>query len=53
MADDSRIREFKWYDYVYDSYGNWTQYTYEQEAVFAVGTDEKSTYTIKRQIEYY
>ena len=53
MADDSRIREFKWYDYVYDSYGNWTQYTYDQEAVFAAGTDGKSTYTIKRQIEYY
>lgn len=53
MADDSRIREFKWYDYVYDSYGNWTQYTYDSEAVFAVGTDEKSTRTIKRQIEYY
>lgn len=53
MEDDSRIREFKWYDYVYDSYGNWTQYTYDSEAVFAVGTDEKSTRTIKRQIEYY
>ena len=53
MDDDSRIRQFKWYDYVYDSYGNWTQYTYDSEAIFAVGTDEKSTTTISREIEYY
>ena len=53
QEDDSRIRQFKWYDYVYDRYGNWTQYTYDSEAIFAVGTDEKSTTTISREIEYY
>ena len=53
MDDDSRIRQFKWYDYVYDSYGNWTEYTYDSEAIFAVGTDEKSTTTISRTLEYY
>lgn len=51
--DDSRIREFKWYDYVYDEHGNWIQYTYDSEAIMSFGTDEKSTRTIKRSIEYY